>query len=379
MSPRVRLSLTAALVLAFLTAVYLLRIRTGMADFAVNYRAGERLAAGETLYQTADGHFMFKYLPVSALLYLPLSALPLEAAKAVWFTGSLVALAGVFAVIARLVPQRRGSVVLVLSGLILAKYLLHELRLGQINILVTLVMLATVHAVARSPGSGAEARAGALAGLAIALKPYAALLVPYLVITRRLRGLAALGVTLLALLTIPAAFYGVGGNLLVLRQWAHTLSQSTPTLLTNNDNVSIVAFFTKWLGEPARALVPTAVVLGLLAILTFVVVLRGRREPSAAVLDGALLLTLIPLVSPLGWDYTFLMALLAVALILRHWTTFPRAARWILGANFAVIALAIYDILGPDAYAAYMQWSVTTVNFVGVVAALAYLRLARVC
>src|SRR5581483_2081407 len=176
----------------------------------------------------------------------------------------------------------------------------------------------------------------------------------------------------------PAIFYGVGGNVDQLRAWAGSLSQSTPALLTNVDNVSLLAFFTKWLGDPARAAWPTLIALGLLALLTLIVIVAGWRRGDACVLDGALLLTLIPLISPLGWDYTFLMALLAVALIVNARDAFPRPMQWLLAANFAIVALALYDTMGRVVYGAFMRWSVTTINFLLVVAALAYLRLRRV-
>lgn len=372
-------SLAVILLLAALVTVYVLRIGTGLADFAVNHLAGQRLAAGETLYRTADGHFMFKYLPPAALLYVPLGALPLPIAGAVWFAMSLAALAGMFVLTNRLVPRAQARYVLLVSGLILAKYFLHELRLGQINVFVTVVLLASLGALSSSTGASPKLRAGTLAGVAIALKPYAALIVPYLIVARRWRSLVACVATLLVLLAVPTVFYGIQGNVELLRQWAVTLSVSTPTLLTNNDNVSIVAFFTKWLGDPQRALLPAGVVLGVLALLTLAVIARGRSEPRAAVLEGALVLTLIPLVSPLGWDYTFLMALLAVVLIVNHFGAFPRPARWLLAVNFALIALTVYDVMGREAYSRYMQWSVTTLNFIVVVAALAYLRFRQVC
>ena len=51
------------------------------------------------------------------------------------------------------------------------------------------------------------------------------------------------------------------------------------------------------------------------AVLVLAVILVGKsvREPLA--LESSLLLTLIPLISPLGWDYTLLMSVLAVTLI----------------------------------------------------------------
>jgi hypothetical protein len=141
----------------------------------------------------------------------------------------------------------------------------------------------------------------------------------------------------------------------------------------------VAAFFSKWLGDSGRALLPAALVLGALAILTMAVIIRGRNQRQAPVLDGALVLTLIPLVSPLGWDYTFLMSLLAVVLVVNHFPEFPRAARRLLAANFTIVALAVYDVMGREAYATFMQWSVTTVNFVVVVIALAYLRFRQAC
>ena len=57
-------------------------------------------------------------------------------------------------------------------------------------------------------------------------------------------------------------------------------------------------------------------------------------------------------------------------LILHHWPSFPRAARVLLAINLAVIALVLYDTIGRNAYAVFMQWSVTTMNFILVVLAL---------
>lgn len=378
MTPSTKRWLIAGAATIFVAAVYVARVRDGMADFAVNYQAGQRLAAGETLYQTVDGHYMFKYLPFSALLYLPLAALPFEAAKAIWFGLSVAAMLVMFRLGRQLVSREAASYLAIVSGLVLAKYFLHELRLGQINALITLIMMLAIRALTR-PGDRQDAIAGALAGLATALKPYAALLLAYLVITRRwtsvAAGLAVLGVSL----AVPAVFYGIDGNLRVLGEWASTLSASTPDLLTNTDNVSVVAFFTKWTGDPTRALPLAGLLLGVLGLLTLVVIRRGGQQQHAPVLDGAMVLTLIPLVSPLGWDYTFLMALLATMLLVHHFDSFPVAARVLLAANFAIIALAVYDIMGRQAYATFMQWSVTTLNFLIIVGGLTYLRVRRVC
>lgn len=372
-----RRALAALLLVLVAAAAYSVRIRGGMADFTVFYRAGGRLAAGELLYQPADGHFMFKYLPASALLFVPLARLPLDVAEAVWFALSLLALAWSFVLVRRLVPRPHVRYLLLASGLVLAKYFLHELRLGQINIVVMTVLLLATRALAGERTAGRDATAGVLAGIATALKPYAVVFLPYFLIKRNWVACAAgVGVLALAVL-VPALFYGVHGNTDLLRAWVATLSQSTPTLLTNADNVSVPAFFAKWLGASTPAFVASAIVLAALGLLMLMVILRGEGRRDDATLEGALLLTLIPLASPLGWDYTLLASLLAVALVVNAFDQFPRPVRVALVVNLAVIALALFDLMGRRAYATFMAWSVTTVNFLIVVAALAWLRLRR--
>ena len=138
--------------------LFALIIREEMRDFEVNYRAGERLRAGETLYQTSDGHYMFKYFPSSALLYAPLSLLPLATAKALWYGITLLCSFALFAVSKRLVwgRERAPWYLLAIPPVALLKFLVVEIKLGQINTLVTLVILSTLSA--RSQAVAASSR-----------------------------------------------------------------------------------------------------------------------------------------------------------------------------------------------------------------------------
>jgi hypothetical protein len=90
-----------------------------------------------------------------------------------------------------------------------------------------------------------------------------------------------------------------------------------------------------------------------------------------------LLLIFIPLLSPLGWDYTFLSSFLAIVLVIRHITIIPRLGKILMIVNFSVMALSLYDLLGRQLYAQLMAWSVPTVNFLIISGALFYLRLKK--
>jgi hypothetical protein len=360
---RRRLLLAFALLGAVLA--FVLVIKDEMRDFEVNYTAGTRLRAGESLYQTSDGHYMFKYFPSSALLYVPLSLLPMPAAKTLWYALTLLSSVALFVLSKRLAWEERPGpwYLLAIPPFALAKFFVVEIKLGQINALVTLVLLFTLR-------QRTDARAGALWGLATAMKPYGLILLPYYVVLRRVRALAAGLAVLAGAFLLPAVFYGLEGNLELHREWYRTLSASTPRELASADNVSLAAFITKWDLAPA---VGFGVVLAL--ALLMLAILRWRKGlPRPQLLELAILLVMIPLVSPLGWDYQFLTSVLGVTVLARHWTDFPVWARALLAANLTVIGLSVYDLIGRAAYGRFMAWSVLTLSFVVVVSYLAFLR-----
>jgi hypothetical protein len=369
---RRRVVLSVLLALVFVAA-YVVRIREDMVDFEVNYRAAERLAAGEPLYRPSDGHFMFKYFPFAAMLYLPLTALPHAVAKAVWYALGVACTLALFYLAKRIISAdaARAWWVLALPPVVLAKFCFRELKLGQINLLVTVLLLVMVVHLLRSE----QVRAGALCGLATALKPYGLIFFPYFVVTGSWRALASAVAVLAAAFAAPAIFYGVSGTIEIHRQWYVTLTASTPAQLGVADNVSAIGALTKWTGDAAVAGTLGLGVVALLAGLVLAIVARGRGMHRTAVLECALLLTLIPFVSPMGWDYQFLTAAAAVTLLAEHFTKLP--LRWLLALDFAVIGLSIYDVIGRAWYQAFMNASVLTVCFAIVIAYLAYLRFAR--
>jgi hypothetical protein len=99
---------------------------------------------------------------------------------------------------------------------------------------------------------------------------------------------------------------------------------------------------------------------------------HGVKHPEA--LECALLLTLIPLLSPQGWDYVFLLSTPAVMLLLNYDDQLPRVARIATRVALATIALSVYDIMGRTAYGMFMSLSLITVCYFIVVAALCTLR-----
>jgi hypothetical protein len=365
-------------VLLILTAAVSFRVKVGrqMADFEVYRTAGSRVIATQGLYQETDGHWQFKYLPAFAFAIAPVSLLPASAARGTWFTlsvGFLVALLGLSLRLLPTRPARAGAVVGV-TILAMGKFYAHELQLGQTNILLAVVVLLSLSAWKAQR----EGLAGGLLAAATIVKPYAILFLPYLVARRRGRAVAGFGIVLLAALLLPALRYGVGGNLALLGGWWHTVTASTPPNLTVSDNISIAGMYAKWLGIGPAANVLTLVTVLLLLAACARALLAAPRVVFPEYLDAALLLALIPLLSPQGWDYVLLLATPAVMLLLDHLRSFTRPVRWAAVALPLVVGLTLWDVVGRRVYALFMLSSIVTLCYLFAVGLLLRLRQQQV-
>jgi len=347
--------LIVAAVLAFTR-----RSHREMFDFEVYRVAGARAAAAEPLYRAEDGHWQFKYLPAFALAVAPLAQLPPVAARAAWFFLSVALVVLLVNRSFALLPDRRRSAAFLIGVTVLAmgKFYVREVGLGQGNVLLAVLVLAAVACQYR----GREIAAGAILAAATVVKPYAILFLPYLVARRRWRGVASFGAVVLGALILPASRYGWSGNLGQLHGWWTVVTTSTAPNLAGQDNVSIAGMYAAWMGVgPAAGWLSAAT--GLLLVLAAAwAVWRGSRLASPDYLDAALLLFVIPLLSPQGWDYVLLVATPAVMLLLDRLEEFPPAAVWLLFASLALAGLTFWDVLGREPYRALMMSRVITVG-----------------
>ena len=367
--------LLGVLALVSLVAVFTTRVSRKMPDFEVYWTAGERAAAAEPLYRADDGHFQFKYLPAFALLMSPLARVPLPAAKGVWFAMSAVLMVTLLGLSLQALPavKRAPVMLLVLTFLAMAKFYAHELVLGQVNLLfAALVVLAIVWM-----RSGRDAGAGLLLALAVVAKPYAVIFAPWLATRRRRGALIAMTAGLVVLLLLPAARYGWTGNQQLLIDWWRTVTTTTAPNLTNPDNVSLSAMYARWLGADSPAPALSAATGGILVLLAGVVVAGRGLLKSPDTLEACVLLMLIPLLSPQGWDYVFLITTPAVMLLINELPALPQGLRYATVAAIAIVALSIYDIMGRNAYSTFMRLSIVTVLVLVEYAALITLRFRR--
>jgi len=371
--------LVGILVIGLFSVVYLGRVKKDMSDFGVCYRAGQRILSGETLYRTVDGHLQYKYAPVSAFFYSAFAALPYEAAKIIWYYLELFCLFAAGWLSYRCLPAwEKGRWFVIGFGLLtLAKCIGREIELGQVNIFIIFILILMLLTWIKKR----EFASGVLWGISIFFKPYALVFLPYFLLKKRFK-IVASGVAVLAAgLIAPALIFSWEGNLVVLKEWAGTLSRSTPVLMAVSDNASLYAFLWKLLGGQDQVWVE--ILFGMIfAVLgaTFLWMMRQAQKrflERPETLEAAFLFTLIPLFSPLGWYYNYLYALPAVVFILNYINRFPPVFRYLLVGNFIVMGASLIEIIGKTLFRFYTRKSLIVVNAVIILSGLAYARLKK--
>jgi hypothetical protein len=363
----------ACLLIALAVWLYVAKASARMPDFEVYWRAGARAVAAEPLYRSE--FYELKYFPAFAILAIPLGMLPHDAAKVVWFALSAAALVALLPLSVAILPDRRKSTTFLIWALLigLGKYYAEDLILGQINTLVALAVTCTILAFA----TRREALGGALLAFAVVLKPYALILVPWVIARRRPRSIVALAIGLVICCALPLIFYSFDDTVALHRDWWHIVTTTTGATLLDNRNVSLAATWAKWLGiGPAATWLAAGSSAALLLTAALVFFRRnGVAHPDG--LEAGMLIALTPIISPQGWDYVLVLATVAMVYVVNNMDRLPRVLSLTTYLAIAAIGLSLYDLVGRRVLNILLELSVITIGMLVLMGALVALRMRK--
>ena len=336
---RARFTVYAALVAMVAVESWAALIHISHSDFIVYWEAARRLSAHLDPYNTAAASaaawkqlsiahppypLPYAYLPELAWLLTPLGHLSFRTANAIWLGVSLVSIGaglGLLISIARRDAKHPDAATLLVCAATITVASVSGIAEGQVD---GLLLLLAALALALLPGR--RLLAGALLGLAAALKPQILWFVPLaLLMVREWRTLVGMliggvGSLALSLAIVPPSQLGEW-----LRQLVHGLPAPSST-------VSLPGIVTDW-GGPAAALV-AAIGLALIALAALWWV-RERLDARTALGLGIVLSLLI---APHDYSHDLLLlGVLAVAAAL--------IVGWSRTLAVAVIALDIATLI----------------------------------
>jgi hypothetical protein len=327
----------------------------GGIDFKAYYIAADMLRSSQDFYdaqQQAEevrarglppNESFYIYPPLLAILFVPLTALPLQRAAQVWFFLNMALYGLSLIIISRELDLGRHTRVLPLL-LVLAFLFppaLFTLYKGQANMVILLLLAVTFWLYLRER----QAPAGVSIGVASMIKVIPILLLPYFLWRRKY----------LLFLTAVATIFVIGLLGLIVVGWAPhrtylwsvvpSLAQPRP----NPGNQSLGGFFSLLLvqnpyldgltNDPFLWRVATLSATALVAAGVILILWLHRARAPRRDLEFALIVAVLPLVSNIAWVDLFVLLILPYAVLLNR--IFQRQIRrpWAVLAMISAICI----------------------------------------
>ena len=333
------LFITIAITFTLIPFIRFLRSGTDM-DYRTWYQAGQMVLRGGEIYPRGQ-RFPFMYPPTCALMLAvpalfgkPALILLLSSVSTVawflciWFTSALVS------------ETRVQNAPVVIASLIVMPFVWSSYHLGQ----PSLILLALMLGAFLSLRYHRQFLAGTLIAVAVAIKAFPLLAVPYLIYRRYWTTAAALFVTLITLLLIlPTPFRGWQRTVNDVREWRRGMLRyeeggiaQRPVRSYSWKNQSIFGVANRLLRRtsmndepypPAYAnivnlnfrtinivIVACALILGAI----FVWAMPRQRSPQSDATEFATLLILILMFTPLAFGYLFVWLMVPLTLLIKR-------------------------------------------------------------
>ncbi len=305
--------------------------RLQMGDFRALYLSARAQLDGRDMYrlpselQTYAGRTLRSTLvnlnpPHFQLFLLPLALVPAGVALGLWAVVSLLCFGGSLYVIARELDLKPSWSTCYRAAIWLLAFagMGAVVGTGEVSFLL-LLPLTLAWAAARG---GRWNRAGVYLGLAMSLKLFLLIFIPYFVLRRHLRAAAASCAAASACFVAGALIVGSGSY------WSWLDQLSSVSWAWRSPNASVLGILTRSLSEnphfapftvaPGLVLPLWASVVAIVGVLTIVAVTFDRTK-SAVDRAFAILLSAALLISPLGWVYYLWLGLGPFAALALEW------------------------------------------------------------
>lgn len=213
-------------------------------DFKVYYGASVDFMQTSDPYAKSYGlsSGFYKYSPATLLLFAPATLFSFEIAKSIHFLVSAIffiwSLHLCLAFAKRYLPGSLLRETLFLSLLLIlsAVHLSRELHLGNINILLIFLLLASTKLMLEDK----KWAAAILLSILFLLKPYFLILILVLLIWRNFGLLLSVALIMTAISLVPILFIGVENTLSFNLKWLHAMSEHTEGMTSDHTLSSIV-------------------------------------------------------------------------------------------------------------------------------------------
>ena len=287
--------ITVLLVFLLFAVMEFVNHRFWMSDFRVYYEAANAYFSGEPVYNVCFtlGSGYYKYSPFALFLFSPFLLFPFDIAKLFYFAFLSIVILITVAFACKLVRSKlfktegndAGSAILFFITLAFMQHIYFELHLGNVNIVLLLLSLASLSLFLNHR----NIPAGILLAIAVLIKPHFLILLPLLLLRKHFRFVLSFLSALGAGLLLPALYMGFKTNFDMLSQWKNTMLTHVQSPVMAQDTLY------SWIYRATGSAVPepwqksfTMLVLLAIASLFLILCINHLRQENASGNDNKL-------------------------------------------------------------------------------------------
>jgi len=314
-------------------------LRQGKDFYDVEQQSQEVLARGLPLNES-----FYIYPPLLAVLFVPLTALPMHTAAQVWFFLNVV-LYGVSLLVmwhALGLGRLSRNLPLLWTLAFLFPPALYTIYKGQVNILLLLLLAMTYWLCSRS----SQRSAGVALGVAAMVKVLPIFLLPYFAWRKQYTLCLATIATIAVIAILGLMVVGIGPHQTYVSSVLPFLAQPRP----NPSNQSLGGFFSLLLIDNpysdslghSSTLWKAATLLSsaLLVVGVIVALWHNRHATSGMDLDLSLVIGSLPLVANIAWVDLFVLLVIPYSVLYRHALQGQMSKRWMLLTALSVLCIS---------------------------------------
>ncbi|HVT00963.1 MAG TPA: glycosyltransferase family 87 protein [Patescibacteria group bacterium] len=296
------------LALALATFFWLLKVflLTYYPDFSSYYYGPKFAFSGLNPYLGGKVFFTpFSYPPIVLLFFTPISLLPFFVAQKIWIAISIMLLISVIYLIFSMYRQDLFSnKALILYSLVFISFpLKFSLGMGQINIIVLFLVVLSIYYLHHQK----YVFSGGIMGLAISLKLFPILIIPYFIIRKKTKVLAGMFFAMIALFSIAAIIFPHLNY--------YFFSNTLPSLLSgwkgDYYNQAVAGFLTREVKNiPLRNGIRYMIDLLLIAVSFFAIAKQKSVKMEMINLEIGLIIILSILINSFSWQHHYIWSIL---------------------------------------------------------------------
>jgi len=199
-----------------------------MGDFKVYYGAANAIASGKQVYGIlfSPGSGYYKYSPLMAFAFYPLSVLPYYVACVVnyLFISAAILLTGIFVlnIFNTYIFNhtiKSPNFILSVAVLCITIHLIRELGLGNMNMILLLLLCLSLYSILQ----GRFILAGIQLAIVLITKPFLVIVLIPLVLRRCFKTVSTTAILLALFAILPSLLVGVGMDVSLHNQWLNTM------------------------------------------------------------------------------------------------------------------------------------------------------------